>query len=78
MIFQISLAILDSMSEKLVNCHDDGEAMTILGSYLEGVVNRDATMHMAHTSSMPVDEAQASKVKTSSFFGWKGTFLRGS
>ncbi|XP_072120207.1 TBC1 domain family member 9B-like isoform X1 [Mobula birostris] len=38
-IFQVSLAVLEANMERLVNCSDEGEAMTILGSYLDNVCN---------------------------------------
>lgn len=43
-LFQIALATLDANRNKLLSVQDDGEAMTILGNYLEHVTNRDATM----------------------------------
>ncbi|TSK45889.1 TBC1 domain family member 9B [Bagarius yarrelli] len=39
-IFQVSLAVLHANMEKLLNCNDEGEAMTILGRYLDNVVNK--------------------------------------
>ncbi|XP_013413337.1 TBC1 domain family member 9 isoform X1 [Lingula anatina] len=42
--FQVALAILDGRSEDLLSCNDDGEAMTIMGEYLENITNRDATL----------------------------------
>lgn len=36
-IFQVSLAILASVSEPLLRCKDDGEAITILATYLNGI-----------------------------------------
>ncbi|XP_035426811.1 TBC1 domain family member 9B isoform X1 [Cygnus atratus] len=41
-ILQMSLAILDANMEKLLQCCDEGEAMTILGRYLDNVVNRQS------------------------------------
>uniref|UniRef100_A0A803YFJ1 TBC1 domain family member 9B n=1 Tax=Meleagris gallopavo TaxID=9103 RepID=A0A803YFJ1_MELGA len=41
-ILQVSLAILDANVEKLLQCCDEGEAMTILGRYLDNVVNRQS------------------------------------
>ncbi|XP_042305856.1 TBC1 domain family member 9B isoform X1 [Sceloporus undulatus] len=41
-ILQVSLAILDANMEKLLNCCDEGEAMTVLGRYLDNVVNRQS------------------------------------
>jgi len=43
-LFQIALAALDANRNKLLAVQDDGEAMTVLGNYLEHVTNRDATM----------------------------------
>ncbi|XP_041366492.1 TBC1 domain family member 9-like [Gigantopelta aegis] len=43
-IFQVALAILDSRSDLLLACAEDGEAMTVLTAYLENVANRDSTM----------------------------------
>ncbi|XP_075756641.1 TBC1 domain family member 9B isoform X2 [Pelodiscus sinensis] len=42
LILQVSLAILDANMEKLLNCCDEGEAMTALGRYLDNVVNRQS------------------------------------
>ncbi|XP_043408520.1 TBC1 domain family member 9B isoform X7 [Chelonia mydas] len=42
LILQVSLAILDANMEKLLNCCDEGEAMTVLGRYLDNVVNRQS------------------------------------
>ena len=38
------MATLDANRNKLLAVGDDGEAMTVLGNYLEHVTNRDATM----------------------------------
>ncbi|XP_059506547.1 TBC1 domain family member 9B-like isoform X1 [Stegostoma tigrinum] len=42
-IFQVSLAVLEANMEKLLNCSDEGEAMTILGRYLDNVCNKQCT-----------------------------------
>ncbi|KAM6474578.1 TBC1 domain family member 9B isoform 2-T2 [Liasis olivaceus] len=39
-ILQVSLAILEANMDKLLNCCDEGEAMTVLGRYLDNVINR--------------------------------------
>ncbi|KAM9850393.1 TBC1 domain family member 9B isoform 2-T2 [Aulostomus maculatus] len=39
-IFQVALAVLHDNMEALLSCSDEGEAMTILGRYLDNVVNR--------------------------------------
>lgn len=44
MLFQIALATLDANRSKLLAVQDDGEAMTVLGNYLEHVTNRDANV----------------------------------
>ncbi|XP_030031232.1 TBC1 domain family member 9 isoform X2 [Manduca sexta] len=41
-IFQVTLTILDINREKLLNCTEDGQAMQILNSYLEGIYNEEA------------------------------------
>lgn len=41
-IFQVALTILEWNKDKLIECLDDGEAMQILGLYLEGVYNDEA------------------------------------
>ena len=48
MLFQIGLATLDTNRNKLLAVRDDGEAMTVLGNYLEHVTNRDSTMVAAN------------------------------
>ncbi|XP_012588776.1 PREDICTED: TBC1 domain family member 9B isoform X2 [Condylura cristata] len=41
-ILQVALAILDANMEELLGCVDEGEAMTILGRYLDNVVNKQS------------------------------------
>nr|XP_044633458.1 TBC1 domain family member 9B isoform X2 [Equus asinus] len=41
-ILQVALAILDANMEQLLGCSDEGEAMTILGRYLDNVVNKQS------------------------------------
>ncbi|KAG8523019.1 TBC1 domain family member 9B [Galemys pyrenaicus] len=41
-ILQVALAILDANVEELLGCVDEGEAMTILGRYLDNVVNKQS------------------------------------
>lgn len=38
--FQVALAVLHDNMEALLGCSDEGEAMTILGRYLDNVVNK--------------------------------------
>ncbi|XP_058852147.1 TBC1 domain family member 9B-like isoform X2 [Acipenser ruthenus] len=40
LIFQVSLAVLHANMDQLLGCSDEGEAMTILGRYLDNVVNK--------------------------------------
>ncbi|KAG8233800.1 hypothetical protein J437_LFUL008020 [Ladona fulva] len=40
-IFMLALTIFELNAEKLLNCRDDGEAMTLLSSYLEGVYHEE-------------------------------------
>ncbi|KAK2904594.1 TBC1 domain family member 9B isoform X1 [Channa argus] len=39
-IFQVALAVLQDNMDALLSCNDEGEAMTILGRYLDNVVNK--------------------------------------
>ncbi|KAM6953554.1 TBC1 domain family member 9B [Aplochiton taeniatus] len=39
-VFQVALAVLHANMDALLGCHDEGEAMTILGRYLDNVVNK--------------------------------------
>ncbi|KAF7648041.1 hypothetical protein LDENG_00162920 [Lucifuga dentata] len=39
-IFQVALAVLSDNMDALLSCSDEGEAMTILGRYLDNVVNK--------------------------------------
>ncbi|XP_016003234.2 TBC1 domain family member 9B isoform X2 [Rousettus aegyptiacus] len=41
-VLQVALAILDANMEQLLSCNDEGEAMTILGRYLDNVVNKQS------------------------------------
>ncbi|XP_039736169.1 TBC1 domain family member 9B isoform X2 [Pteropus medius] len=41
-VLQVALAILDANMEQLLSCSDEGEAMTILGRYLDNVVNKQS------------------------------------
>uniref|UniRef100_A0A674CY42 TBC1 domain family member 9B n=1 Tax=Salmo trutta TaxID=8032 RepID=A0A674CY42_SALTR len=40
-IFQVALAVLHANMDTLLDCNDEGEAMTILGRYLDNVVNKE-------------------------------------
>ncbi|MGH0150148.1 UNVERIFIED_CONTAM: hypothetical protein FKN15_076885 [Acipenser sinensis] len=56
-IFQLALAVLDSNIDKLLNCKDDGEAMTVLGRYLDSVTNKDSTLPpIPHLHSLLTDD----------------------
>uniref|UniRef100_A0A8C0CU19 TBC1 domain family member 9B n=1 Tax=Balaenoptera musculus TaxID=9771 RepID=A0A8C0CU19_BALMU len=41
-ILQVALAILDANMDQLLGCSDEGEAMTVLGRYLDNVVNKQS------------------------------------
>ncbi|XP_036306081.1 TBC1 domain family member 9B isoform X5 [Pipistrellus kuhlii] len=41
-VLQLALAILDANVVQLLDCSDEGEAMTILGRYLDNVVNKQS------------------------------------
>uniref|UniRef100_A0A8D0GKZ3 TBC1 domain family member 9 n=1 Tax=Sphenodon punctatus TaxID=8508 RepID=A0A8D0GKZ3_SPHPU len=58
-IFQLALALLDANVDKLLNCKDDGEAMTVLGRYLDSVTNKDSTLPpIPHLHSLLSDDIQ--------------------
>ncbi|XP_077122419.1 TBC1 domain family member 9B isoform X1 [Ranitomeya variabilis] len=42
LILQLSLAVLEANMESLLNSNDEGEAMTLLGRYLDNVVNKQS------------------------------------
>jgi len=41
---QVALTVLESNQDKLLTCRDDGEAMQLLGDYLQGVFNEEGLM----------------------------------
>ncbi|MBN3322911.1 TBCD9 protein, partial [Atractosteus spatula] len=58
-IFQLALAVLDANIDKLLNCKDDGEAMTVLGRYLDSVTNKDSTLPpIPHLHSLLTDDGE--------------------
>ncbi|XP_063776454.1 TBC1 domain family member 9 isoform X3 [Pseudophryne corroboree] len=58
-IFQLALAVLEANVDKLLNCKDDGEAMTVLGRYLDSVSNKDSTLPpIPHLHSLLTDSME--------------------
>ncbi|XP_064417431.1 TBC1 domain family member 9 [Latimeria chalumnae] len=58
-IFQLALAVLDANIDKLLNCKDDGEAMTVLGRYLDSLTNKDSTLPpIPHLHSLLSDDRE--------------------
>ncbi|XP_001600394.2 TBC1 domain family member 9 isoform X2 [Nasonia vitripennis] len=55
-IFQVALTVLEWNQEKLLKCHDDGEAMQLLTDYLGGVYNDEGPV-----LPRPVDSAPPNK-----------------
>lgn len=54
-VFQVALTVLVKNRDALIQCKDDGEAMTVLSFYLEHIINKDATLpHMLHAISNTV------------------------
>lgn len=45
-IFQVALSVLYDNMDALLACNDEGEAMTVLGRYLENVVNPEVDEHI--------------------------------
>ncbi|TSK22486.1 TBC1 domain family member 9 [Bagarius yarrelli] len=57
LIFQLALSVLDANIHQLLNCKDDGEAMTVLGRYLDSVTNKDSTLPpIPHLHSLLTDD----------------------
>ena len=48
-LFQLALTILEVNKDKLIQCNDDGEAMTILGTYFDRIISRDASHILINT-----------------------------
>lgn len=46
LIFQVALSVLYDNMDALLSCNDEGEAMTVLGRYLENVVNPQSEEHI--------------------------------
>jgi hypothetical protein len=64
-VFQVALTILNSNQESLMECKDDGEAMTVLSGYLENVCNRDAKIpHIVHSVAYGSASKRASQSTT--------------
>uniref|UniRef100_A0A8C1IR20 TBC1 domain family member 9 n=1 Tax=Cyprinus carpio TaxID=7962 RepID=A0A8C1IR20_CYPCA len=58
-IFQLALSVLDANIHQLLSCKDDGEAMTILGRYLDSVTNKDSTLPpIPHLHSLLTDNGE--------------------
>uniref|UniRef100_A0AAR2KLZ3 TBC1 domain family member 9 n=1 Tax=Pygocentrus nattereri TaxID=42514 RepID=A0AAR2KLZ3_PYGNA len=59
LIFQLALSVLDANIHQLLNCKDDGEAMTVLGRYLDSVTNKDSTLPpIPHLHSLLTDDGE--------------------
>uniref|UniRef100_H3CN01 TBC1 domain family member 9 n=1 Tax=Tetraodon nigroviridis TaxID=99883 RepID=H3CN01_TETNG len=55
-IFQLALSVLHANIHQLLGCKDDGEAMTVLGRYLDSVTNKDSTLPpIPHLHSLLTD-----------------------
>uniref|UniRef100_A0A7N8Y1S9 TBC1 domain family member 9 n=2 Tax=Mastacembelus armatus TaxID=205130 RepID=A0A7N8Y1S9_9TELE len=58
-IFQLALSVLHANIHQLLNCKDDGEAMTVLGRYLDSVTNKDSTLPpIPHLHSLLTDNGE--------------------
>ncbi|KAM6223278.1 TBC1 domain family member 9B [Rhynchocyon petersi] len=51
-VLQVALAILDANMEQLLDCSDEGEAMTVLGRYLDNVVNKQSISPIPHLHAL--------------------------
>uniref|UniRef100_A0A4W5PV76 TBC1 domain family member 9 n=1 Tax=Hucho hucho TaxID=62062 RepID=A0A4W5PV76_9TELE len=55
-IFQLALSVLHANIHQLLGAKDDGEAMTVLGRYLDSVTNKDSTLPpIPHLHSLLTD-----------------------
>jgi len=61
-LFQIALTCLEVNKKKILKCEDDGEAMQILGDYLERISNRDAPAILSHTKHTKADSLKKSSI----------------
>uniref|UniRef100_A0A3Q2U581 TBC1 domain family member 9 n=1 Tax=Fundulus heteroclitus TaxID=8078 RepID=A0A3Q2U581_FUNHE len=58
-IFQLALSVLHANIHQLLDCKDDGEAMTVLGRYLDSVTNKDSTLPpIPHLHSLLTDNGE--------------------
>lgn len=58
-IFQLALSMLHANIHQLLGCKDDGEAMTVLGRYLDSVTNKDSTLPpIPHLHSLLTDNGE--------------------
>eukprot|EP00066_Takifugu_rubripes_P021976 XP_011611242.1 PREDICTED: TBC1 domain family member 9 [Takifugu rubripes] len=58
-IFQLALSVLHASIHQLLGCKDDGEAMTVLGRYLDSVTNKDSTLPpIPHLHSLLTDNGE--------------------
>ncbi|XP_061574029.1 TBC1 domain family member 9 [Cololabis saira] len=58
-IFQLALSVLNANIHELLGCKDDGEAMTVLGRYLDSVSNKDSTLPpIPHLHSLLTDNGE--------------------
>uniref|UniRef100_A0A8D3BWJ1 TBC1 domain family member 9 n=1 Tax=Scophthalmus maximus TaxID=52904 RepID=A0A8D3BWJ1_SCOMX len=58
-IFQLALSVLHANIDHLLGCKDDGEAMTVLGRYLDSVTNKDSTLPpIPHLHSLLTDNGE--------------------
>uniref|UniRef100_A0A6Q2YRP2 TBC1 domain family member 9 n=1 Tax=Esox lucius TaxID=8010 RepID=A0A6Q2YRP2_ESOLU len=58
-IFQLALSVLHANIHQLLEAKDDGEAMTVLGRYLDSVTNKDSTLPpIPHLHSLLTDDGE--------------------
>lgn len=60
-IFQLSLTILENRKMRLLDCHEDGEAMLVLNEYLDLVWNPDSPNPHTRTSNSSLAAARDSE-----------------
>ncbi|XP_069703909.1 TBC1 domain family member 9 isoform X3 [Periplaneta americana] len=56
-IFQVALTVLEANQDKLLTCRDDGEAMQLLGDYLQGVYNEEGQITLRNKDGENINKS---------------------
>jgi hypothetical protein len=52
----VALTVLESNQDKLLTCRDDGEAMQLLGDYLQGVFNEECQVTLRNKDGEQINK----------------------